>query len=171
MRKRGEVMIQLISETKVQLQFIQCYTCVIKPMKYSPTVANLFIKKKKSMCAIALSVDIKYCFVFFQAWSPALRDGIGWQEYLTFSFNSTARISALRIGTPTSIGNKNFRSVFKVRIEVSSNCHHFTPVLESAIPVDNIIRFAKTLIASNLKIIFIGVDPTNADASPIGING
>ncbi len=39
----------------------------------------------------SLSFLLKIYYYFNTAWSPALRDGFGWKEYLTFSFGATAR--------------------------------------------------------------------------------
>ena len=42
---------------------------------------------------------------------------------------------------------------------------------ESTIPVDNVFRFSTVVVASNVRIVVTGVDSSNADSSPIGING
>jgi len=43
-------------------------------------------------------------------------------------------------------------------------------VLEQGIPVNNIIEFPRPVVASVIKIVIIGSDQSNQDASPIAVN-
>ncbi len=111
-----------------------------------------------------------FFLLFFTAWSPALRDGLSWTEYLKFTFGGTARITRVRIGTPFTVNSIINRVVTKVRIEESTNCQYFSTVLEQGIPVNNIIEFPRPVVASVIKIVIIGADQSNQDASPIAVN-
>jgi hypothetical protein len=51
------------------------------------------------------------------AWSPALRDGVGWNEYLIFNLGGIARITRIKFGQPTAIGQISYRIVTKVLTE------------------------------------------------------
>ena len=105
------------------------------------------------------------------AWSPALRDGSLWNEYLKFNLGGTARVTGIMIKSPALLNGISYRAISKVRIEASSNCENFVPVYDSGIPVDFTIRFAKTVVASNFKIVITGLDSNdNSDTSPIGVN-
>ena len=109
--------------------------------------------------------------LFLAAWAPALRDGSLWREFLKFNLGGTARITGILIKSPALLNSINYRVVSKVLIEASNNCDNFVPVYDSGIPVDGVVRFAKTVIASNVKITITGLDSSdNADASPIAIN-
>jgi hypothetical protein len=99
-----------------------------------------------------------------------LRDGPGWPEYLIFNFGATARVTRVRIGTPLTLGKINYRVVSKVRIEAANNCDNFNVMFEAGIPFNNIIEFPNTVVASHIKIVIIGSDNGNMDASPIAIN-
>jgi len=60
--------------------------------------------------------------------------------------------------------------VSKVRIEASNNCDKFTRIYEQGIPPNNIIDFPKTIVASVIRIVIVGSEPSNQDSSPIAVN-
>jgi hypothetical protein len=75
------------------------------------------------------------------------------------------------IKSPALLNGINYRVVSKVLIEASSNCDNFVPVYDSGIPVDGVVRFSKTVVASNIKITITGLDSSeNADSSPMALN-
>ena len=47
----------------------------------------------------------------FSAWSPAVRLGSGWVEYLQFNFKRTARITSLGLVSPTNVLGSSRRQV------------------------------------------------------------
>ena len=104
------------------------------------------------------------------AWSPALRDGSAWTEYLKFNFGGTARINKVRIGTPIMANMVISRSVYSVRIESGSNCDTFKNKFETRIPTNNMIEFQDTVVASVIKITILGLDSFAPDLSPIAVN-
>ena len=106
---------------------------------------------------------------FITVWSPALRTGTGWGEYLLFDFLATARLNGVRIGNKENINGKTYRVATSVKIEVSMSLPFYNYVVERGIPPDNIVRFDKAVEARYARLTIV---PTmdNPDASPIGVN-
>lgn len=103
------------------------------------------------------------------AWSPALRTGKGWREYLLFDFLAVARLNWVKVGTPKTINGKSYRVAADVIIETSNVASSFNFVKKQiGIPPDNTIKFGP-IEARYAKLIII---PTydNPEASPVAVN-
>ena len=53
--------------------------------------------------------------LYYTVWSPALRTGKGWNEYLVFDFGVITRLNRVRVEYPPA-GEKTFRGPAKVKI-------------------------------------------------------
>ena len=68
-----------------------------------------------SMLYNILPLFLHYSFTF-TVWSPALRTGKGWNEYLVFDFGVITRLNRVRVERPPDTPEKTFRGLSKVKI-------------------------------------------------------
>ena len=106
-----------------------------------------------------------------KAWSPALRTGTAWSEYIVVDFVDIARINKIQVKTPTpgSVRGKTFRSVTAVKVEASNSFPYWNYVTQKGLGVDYMIELDQALQTRYIKLTFTASYET-ADASPIGVN-
>ena len=108
-------------------------------------------------------------FSFFTAWSPALRTGTGWSEYLLFDFIGVYRINRLKVQTPQEGSFLiNYREVESVTIEISNSLPFFNYITEKTPDVNSLIVLDAAVETRYIKL-GIKAKMDNPDASPIGI--
>ena len=78
---------------------------------------------------------------------------------------------SMNINSPSDDGQGNsYRQVYKIRIDYSSNCDFFNYGTEANIYSNTVINFTNPIIASNVKITIVEVDPQFADSAQIALN-
>ena len=111
----------------------------------------------------------RYFFSFFTAWSPALRTGTGWNEYLLFDFIGVYRINRLRVETPPEGSfEKNYREVESVTIEISNSLPFFNYITEKSPGIGGLIELDYAVETRYIRLGIIAL-MSNPDASPLGI--
>lgn len=117
--------------------------------------------------SLALSVD--------SAWSPAVRDGDHWQEYLQFDFLDVARVGRIHVGRNTFGGN--FRTAGRVRVTAAHTPGgaNFGTVWEGDVPADNVVDLGRTVTARLMRIVILEAEdppgrPVDAGPAPIGVS-
>lgn len=103
-----------------------------------------------------------------KAWSPALRTGTAWAEYIVVDFVDIARINQIQVKTPTG-GTRTFRAVTKVKVEASNSYPYWNYVTEKGLDVNALIHLDQALQTRYIKLTFTANYDT-PDASPIGVN-
>ena len=103
-----------------------------------------------------------------KAWSPALRTGIAWAEYIVVDFVDIARINQIQVKTPTG-GTRTFRQVTQVKVEASNSYPYWNYVTEKGLDVNALIHLDQALQTRYIKLTFKANYDT-PDASPIGVN-
>ena len=103
-----------------------------------------------------------------KAWSPALRTGIAWAEYIVVDFVDIARINQIQVKTPTG-GTRTFRAVTRVKVEASNSYPYWNYVTEKGLDVNALIHLDQALQTRYIKLTFTANYDT-PDASPIGVN-
>ena len=80
-------------------------------------------------------------YFLFIVWSPALRTGVGWEEYLQFDFGTITRINRVKIETPPNglIDGKDFRGVEMVKFEITNSLPNFNFVAWKGIPYSKMV--------------------------------
>lgn len=104
-----------------------------------------------------------------QVWSPAVRTGDKWANYLVFDFKMPMRISKVRVGTPETLNGRNYRIAERVRVESSNVPDKQYLLVEKALPGDKMIVFDKPIIARYIRLTIIP-SYVNADSMAIGVN-
>ncbi len=64
-------------------------------------------------------------------WSPALRTGKAWREYLLFDFLTVARINKIKIAKTESLNGNSYRPPEEITFEVSNTPTHFNHVIKT----------------------------------------
>lgn len=77
----------------------------------------------------------------------------------------------MNIDSPSDDGQgNNYRQVYKIRIDYSSNCDFFQRGIEANVYSNAVINFTNPIIASNVKITILQADPLFADSAQIALN-
>ncbi len=106
-----------------------------------------------------------------RAWSPALRTGKGWRDFVDFDLLENARINRVTVGRP---GFSGFRSITKLKVQTSLVKDYFQDAKEHTMTAaagsyDN-ITFSTPVWARYVRILVVEVDDNYADSQSIGIN-
>ena len=108
---------------------------------------------------------------FFQVWSPALRYGSEYKNYIEFDFLIVARINQVYIGTNEyPIGGDLYRTAKKVLIEAATSYGQYEFVTKKNIATDNLVTFTETVRARFVRITILEVTSADATSIPIGMN-
>lgn len=104
-------------------------------------------------------------------WSPAVRTGHGWRDYIDYDMLANVKIVKVDIGRPAG----TYRQVTKVKIQSSLVAEYFQDVKESVLSApaggtDEII-LDKPIVARHLRILIVDVEANYADTRAIAING
>ena len=113
---------------------------------------------------------ITNCFSSPVAWSPALRTGQGWQDYLTFDFLDVARINRIHIGTNEVVNSRRFRPATKVMLQISSTPNVFRDLMSVELPPDGNIEMDKPLLTRFVQVVILEVADGDEENEPIGVN-
>ena len=134
---------------------------------------HIHLQKSFIFFLLSLATELflikKHLFFFFTAWSPALRTGTGWTEYLLFDFIGVYRINRLKVQTPQEGSFLiNYREVESVTIEISNSLPFFNYITEKTPDVNSLIVLDAAVETRYIKL-GIKAKMDNPDASPIGI--
>jgi hypothetical protein len=114
---------------------------------------------KKPANAISLAAD-------GTVWSPAIRTGYGWKQYLEFDFLTQARITKLVVGKPA-----DFRTAKKVLVQVGDGPDNYRDVKEA----DTIspILFDAPILTRYMRVIILETnnEAGAADQIPLAVSG
>ncbi len=58
---------------------------------------------------------------FLPAWSPALRTGEIWNNWIEFDLLTVAKITAIKVGNSANIGGETFRPPEEIMIQVGDS--------------------------------------------------
>ena len=108
----------------------------------------------------------------FSAWSPALRPGRGWKEYLLFDFRVNVRLTMVRIGKPTAVGtSQGLRVLDTVTIEASNVPGNYYEYVSNGETYSNdTLIFDKPITARFAKIIIKPTSSGNEESYPLAVN-
>lgn len=101
-------------------------------------------------------------------WSPALRTGTEWHDYLIFDLKKLTRISKVHVGTPASSAGNDLRKIETIRVEAGISPDLYFFVAESY-PNQGFITFSSAVTARFIKLTVIPL-ANDAEPLPIGIN-
>ena len=104
-------------------------------------------------------------FLIGKNWSPALRTGTGWNEYLVFDFGVIARLNQVKV-----VSTEDLRKVVRVKIEVTNSLPYFNYVTEKGIPPDQIVTLDSAVQARYAKLTVIAEAEKNPGVLPIGLS-
>lgn len=109
--------------------------------------------------------------VLFQVWSPALRTGTGWQEYLQFDFGTIARLNRVKIDTPPNgdIDGKTFIGVESIKIEVTDSPPYFNYVATKGIPPERIVELDSAVQARYARMTIFPKKENDPATTAIGV--